>query len=139
MTHAAFFPNPLKLGLYQKLKDALDRIRENHGKKKTSLYTRAQYEAVIQASSEMNIPLRPWLDSDKGESPIFTVPSTEQILFRDDLTEADWAPHLPEGNLRMREKLQGRPPPIETAPSPCLFRSEPWLPARRGGFQGSQG
>ncbi|QCP88297.1 hypothetical protein EYE35_21735 (plasmid) [Cereibacter sphaeroides] len=110
MTHAAFFPNPLKLGLYQKLKAALDRIRENHGKKKTSLYTRAQYEAVIQASSEMNIPLRPWLDSDKGESPIFTVPSTEQILFRDDLTEADWAPHLPEGNLRMREKLRAALP-----------------------------
>lgn len=110
MAHAVFFPNPIKFGLYQKLKDALGRIREDHGKKKTSLYTRAQYDAVIQASHEMNIPLRPWLESGQSDSPIFTAPSADQLLFRDDLTEADWDPHLPEGNVRMREKLRAALP-----------------------------
>ncbi len=106
MAHSVFFPNPIKKGLHHNLQSIVEDIKKTHGKKKTSLYTRAQYQRVVQAAEEMNVPLRQWLESGPSGVAVPAVPSTEATMFRDDLTKADWEPHLPEGNKRMREKLE---------------------------------
>lgn len=105
IAHSLFWPEAIKPGIYNRLKKALDELRERQGKKRTTLYARAQFEAVGKAFAAGNSGITPWLESGPSKVSTPTPPDPDSLLFRDDLTEEDWSLILPDTNPRLREKL----------------------------------
>lgn len=90
LAHAIRWPSPVKPGLVRNLQLSLDLIRERHGKKRTTLYAREEYERVGTVFAEANAGLARWLQTGQPGARLSAPALPENLLFREELTIPDW-------------------------------------------------
>lgn len=89
LAHSIRWPSPSAPGLVKKLQQSLDDIRKQHGKKRTTLYTRIEYKRVDEVFAQPNAELARWFGRD-AQAGISAPASPETLLFQEDLTMSDW-------------------------------------------------
>lgn len=91
LAHAIGWPSPPRPRLARELQAALDDIRKLRGKKRTTIYTRKEYDKVAATFAEANARLAPWLQASGSGAELSAPALPETLLFREDLTLSDWA------------------------------------------------
>jgi hypothetical protein len=90
LAHSICWPSPMKPNLMRKLQPPIEKIREQHAKNRTTLYTREEYKRVDEAFLRDNADLSKWLQIERANAKVTVPASTETLLFREDLTVSDW-------------------------------------------------
>lgn len=90
LAHSARWPSPSGPELVRAFQTSLDAFRERHGKKRTTLYSRAQYRQVREAFAADNNKLAEWLQASQPGVSLSPPDAPKTLLFREDLTVADW-------------------------------------------------
>lgn len=90
LAHSIDWPSPARGDLVKRLQPALAKCLQRHGRKRTTLYTRDEYERVGAAFAEANARLDGWLGTDPSNHGLSGPAPADTLLFRDDLNFADW-------------------------------------------------
>ncbi|MCZ0962437.1 hypothetical protein [Paracoccus benzoatiresistens] len=90
LAHSTRWPSPSGAGLVRAFQTSLDHIRERHGRKRTTLYSRAQYRQIEETFAADNDKLAGWLQANQPGTTLSPPAAPDTLLFREDLTIADW-------------------------------------------------
>lgn len=91
MAHSVRRPAAAEPDLVKALQKGLGAIREQSGKKRTTLYTRDKYKEVIDTFAEANAALDRWLPVGQAGPMLSPAAAPETLLFRDDFALSEWA------------------------------------------------
>jgi hypothetical protein len=91
IAHSVQWPDAPRPDMVKALQGTFASIREQSGKKRTTLYTREKYKEVSDRFAEANAALDRWLPDGQAGPLLTPAAPPETLLFRDDFALSDWA------------------------------------------------